>query len=50
MPKDRDLEALLAATSALRQQYHVASQEEPPIGLDEAIRAVARREVGARAV
>ena len=47
-PKDRDLEALLDATSALRQQYHVASQEEPPTGLDEAIRAAARREVRAR--
>ena len=47
-PKDRDLEELLGATDALRQQYHVASQEEPPTRLDEAIRAAARREVRAR--
>jgi hypothetical protein len=48
MPDDRDLEALLAETSALRQQYRVASHMEPPLALDDAIRAAARREVGAR--
>lgn len=47
-PKDRDLEELLAEAAALRQQYRVASQEEPPVTLDEAIRAAARREVRAR--
>ena len=47
-PKDRDLEELLAEAGALRQQYRVASQEEPPVTLDEAIRAAARREVRSR--
>ena len=47
-PKDRDLEELLAEAAALREQYRVASQEEPPVTLDEAIRAAARREVKAR--
>ena len=45
---DRDLEELLAEAAALRQQHRMASQEEPPVALDEAIRAAARREVGAR--
>jgi hypothetical protein len=47
-PNDRDLEELLAEAAALRQQYRVASQEEPSVALDEAIRAAARREVRAR--
>jgi hypothetical protein len=47
-PQDRDLEDLLAEAAARRQQYRVASQEQPPVALDEAIRAAARREVGAR--
>jgi hypothetical protein len=45
---DRELEQLLAETAALRQQHRKASQEEPPRALDEALRAAARREVGAR--
>lgn len=48
MPDDRDLEELLAEAAALRQQYRVASHMEPPVALDEAIRAAARREVRAR--
>jgi hypothetical protein len=47
-PNDRDLDELLAEAAALRQQYRAASQEEPPVALDVAIRAAARREVKAR--
>ena len=47
-PNDSDLDELLAETAALRQHYRAASQEEPSVALDEAIRAAARREVKAR--
>jgi len=47
-PQDSDLEQLLTDTAELRRQYRAASQEEPPIQLDETIRAAARRQMGAR--
>ena len=47
-PNDSDLDELLAETAALRQHYRAASQAEPSVALDEAIRAAARREVKAR--
>jgi len=43
-----DLERLLAASRELRARYREASVEEPSSALDEAIRAQARRAVGAR--
>jgi hypothetical protein len=46
-PDDRELEQLLSETAGLRQRYR-ASPEEPPVALDDAIRAAARREVHAR--
>jgi hypothetical protein len=46
-PNDSDLDELSAETAALRQHYRAASQEEPSVALDEAIRAAARREVKA---
>jgi hypothetical protein len=43
-----DLERLLAASRELRARYREASVEEPSSALDDAIRAQARRAVGAR--
>ena len=49
-PKDRDLDELLADSAAVRAQFRAASQEEPPVELDDSIRAGARREIRARPV
>jgi hypothetical protein len=43
-----DLERMLAASRDLRSHYHAAAQEEPSAQVDDAIRAQARRTVGAR--
>jgi hypothetical protein len=47
-PQGSELQQLLADAAELRRQYRAASQEEPPIHLDQAIRAAARRVAGAR--
>ena len=47
-PEERELEQLMADARALEQRYRAAAQEEPPAHLDQAIRAAARREAGAR--
>jgi hypothetical protein len=43
-----DLERMLAASRELRSRYRAAAQEEPSAQVDDAIRARARRAVGAR--
>jgi len=43
-----DLERMLAASRELRNSYRAASQEQPSAQVDDAIRAHARRAVGAR--
>lgn len=43
-----DLEAMLEASRGLRARFRAESVEEPPPALDDAIRAQARRAVGAR--
>ena len=43
-----DLEQMLAASRELRSRYRAASQEQPSAQVDDAIRAHARRAVGAR--
>jgi hypothetical protein len=47
-PDDPEIARLLADADGLRQRYCAASADEPPAALDDAIRAAARREVGAR--
>lgn len=46
--RDRELEQILVDSAALRRGYRTASQEEPPVALDAAIRAAARRETRTR--
>ncbi len=47
-PDDHELEQLFADEAELTRRYSAASQDEPPVALDELVRAAARRQTRTR--